>query len=108
MAKEQPENVTSFCASSVYLLMILLKPTNHVVLLAKNKMSRSSVSTEQTLKEKEQSLRGQELIYMVEEAEREGVLDTEDPTLITNAITWRDLTAWDILTPRVDVVSVPL
>jgi len=45
---------------------------------------------------------------MVEEAEKDGALDTEDTALITNAITWRDISAWEVLTPRVDIMSVPL
>ena len=108
VASEQPEKVAVFFVSFVWCLMILLRPINFVVLLVKNKLSRVFVVESEPLTEEEQNLRGQELIYMVEEAEKDGALDTEDTTLITNAITWREISAWEVLTPRVDIFSVPL
>ena len=108
VASEQPEKVAVFFVSFVWCLMILLRPINFVVLFVKNKLSRVFVSKSEPLTEEEQNLRGQELIYMVEEAEKDGALDTEDTALITNAITWREISAWEVLTPRVDIRSVPI
>ena len=108
MAKQQPEQIALFCAPTVRFLMLLLKPVNFVVLKLKNSMSKDPTENDADLSEEEQSLREQELIFMVEEAEKEGAIDIDDSTLITNAITFNDLAAWDIITPRVDIVSVPL
>ena len=47
-----------------------------------------------------------ELITIVEEAENEGEIDEHESELIRSAIEFGDLTAEDILTPRVDVDAV--
>ena len=48
----------------------------------------------------------EELITIVEEAENEGGIDEHESELIRSAIEFNDLTAEDILTPRVDVIAV--
>ena len=48
----------------------------------------------------------EELITIVEEAESDGEIDEHESELIRSAIEFGDLTAEDILTPRVDVVAV--
>ena len=47
-----------------------------------------------------------ELITIVEEAETEGGIGEEQSELIQNAIEFNDLDAWDVLTPRVDLVAI--
>ena len=48
----------------------------------------------------------EELITIVEEAESDGEIDAHESELIRSAIEFGDLTAEDILTPRVNVVAV--
>ena len=43
---------------------------------------------------------------MVEEAETEGGIDEGQSELIQNAIEFNDLEAWDVLTPRVDIIAI--
>lgn len=50
----------------------------------------------------------EELLNLVQEAEDEGELDEEESELIRNAISFNDLVVSDVLTPRVDIVSVCL
>lgn len=47
-----------------------------------------------------------DLITMVEEAEQDGGLDEDESELIRSAIEFSDLTAGEILTPRIEVVAV--
>ena len=49
-----------------------------------------------------------ELITMVDEAEKEGDLEEHESDLISNAISFNDLDVKDILTPRVDVVAIDI
>ena len=49
-----------------------------------------------------------ELITMVDEAEREGDLEEHESDLISAAIEFNDLDVRDVLTPRVDVVAVEI
>lgn len=48
----------------------------------------------------------EELITIVSEAEHEGDIDQHESELIRSAIEFNDLTAEEILTPRVDIVAV--
>ena len=50
----------------------------------------------------------EELITIVEEAESGGEIDEDESELIRSAIEFNDLTAEDILTPRVDVTAVDI
>ncbi len=47
-----------------------------------------------------------ELITMVDEAEQDGGLDEDESELIRSAIEFSDLTAGEILTPRIDIVTI--
>lgn len=47
-----------------------------------------------------------ELITMVDEAEQDGGLDEDESELIRSAIEFSDLTAGEVLTPRIDIVTV--
>ena len=49
-----------------------------------------------------------ELITMVDEAEREGDLEEHESDLISNAISFNELDVKDVLTPRVDLVAVDI
>ena len=46
-----------------------------------------------------------ELITMTEELEESGVIDEDDAELIKSAIGFADTSAWEVMTPRVDVVA---
>jgi len=106
-SKEQPERVAMSCAPILRILMTLCRPLNFGVIKMKNGLS-SKFFTKPTEGENEQSIIGQEIIYMVEEAEKDGALNEGDSLLITNAIEFNDVLAWDILTPRVNIVSIPI
>jgi len=108
MSKQNPEKVALFCAPLLLMLMTLLKPINWAVMKMKNGMSALFPKNEEDSAQDEQSLVGQELKFMVEEAEKDGTIDQEDSELITNAIEFNELTAWDVITPRVDIVSIPI
>ncbi len=56
---------------------------------------------------KEQStITEDELITIVDEAEEDGTLETEEGNLIRSAIEFNDVCAGDILTPRVDICAI--
>ncbi|MBQ8738368.1 MAG: HlyC/CorC family transporter [Clostridia bacterium] len=48
-----------------------------------------------------------ELITIVDEAEEDGSIETEEGDLIRSAIEFADVSAGDILTPRVDICAIP-
>lgn len=100
IAKEDPERFALATAPILRVFMIILTPLTFCIeawrrLIAK--LLRLS-SKESTMEE--------ELITMVETAETEGGIDARQSELIQNAIEFNDLEAYDVLTPRVDMVAI--
>ena len=50
----------------------------------------------------------QDILLVVEEGEKEGVVDEQERALIENVIEFRDTTAGHIMTPRTDIVALDL
>ncbi len=61
-----------------------------------------------TPKEVEPSVTDEELIAMTEELEEEGVIDEDDAELIISAIDFSDISAYEIMIPRVDVFAIDI
>ncbi len=56
----------------------------------------------------EPTVTDEELITITEELEEEGVIDEDDAELIISAIEFSDVTAHEIMVPRVDVVAIDI
>ena len=106
LSKDNPERVAIFSVRLVIFLMSMLKPINYLIFKFRNVFSTKKDSDVEILNEEEQTFREQELIFMAREAEKDGALDEEGTELITNAIEFNDITVWDVITPRVDIVSI--
>ena len=59
-----------------------------------------------TPKEKEPTATDEELIHITEEMEEEGIIDENDAELIISAIDFCDVSAYEIMVPRVDVFAI--
>jgi len=106
LSRENPEKVAMFCFPLLTTLMTLLFPINKLIFKLKRAFGNKKEGSNIVLNEEEQELREQELIFMVEEAEKDGAIDEEGTELITNAIEFNDISVWDIITPRVDITSI--
>lgn len=102
LAKENPEKFAMFSAPFLKFFMVILAPVNWIFgwwkkLLAKlfNADGVNPITED-------------ELLTIVEEAETEGSIDTDQSELIQNAIEFNDLEAWDVLTPRVDIKAIEI
>lgn len=102
LAKETPEKFAMFSAPFLKFFMVILAPVNWIFgwwkkLLAKlfNADGVNPITED-------------ELLTIVEEAETEGSIDTDQSELIQNAIEFNDLEAWDVLTPRVDIKAIEI
>ncbi len=102
IAKENSESMCMRSAGILYALMILLTPVTYVLLkindLVKNFASKG--------KKKEPTVTEDELKYIVESIEEEGVLEEQESELVQSALEFDEKTAYDVLMPRVDVVAV--
>jgi len=101
IAKESPEKYALFCAPIAKFFMVLFSPINAFFALWKKGLvkvfktdANSRIMTED------------ELLSFVEEARHSGVIDEDDKELITNVIEFYGQKAEDVLTPRVDMVSI--
>jgi len=102
LAKDMPESFAMFSAPIINALIVVLTPLNYLFGLWKKLMGRIiKVRNDDKMSQ-------EELIMIVDEAEEEGGIDTDEGDLIRNAIEFNDLKAEDILTHRVDLEAVPI
>ncbi len=102
LAKDQPERVAMFSVPFLRVFLTILKPINAIFSLFYRLAMRLFATSD------DEGITEEELITMVEEAEHEGGLDPHESQLIRAAIEFNDLEVEEILTPRVDIVSVDL
>ena len=100
LAKESPEKFAMFSAPILRILVVLLTPVNFLFSNWKRLLSKLFSTTDN------KSITEEELLTIIDEAERDGAINEEDRQLINSAIDFNDSKAVDILTPRVDIVSV--
>ena len=100
-AKENPERMALRAARILAFLMKVLKPLVWFFVLLKTAMMKC-VGSHNNLP----SVTEEELKYIIEEIEDEGILEQHESELIQSALDFNDITVSEILTPRVDVIGV--
>ena len=100
LAKEHPEAFARFSAPFLRLLITILTPINFIFSQWKKLLKKIFK------KKSDNRMTQEELKTIVDEAQSEGGIDEEKGELIRSAIEFDDLTADDILTPRVDIVGI--
>ena len=102
LAKESPESFAMFSAPILSVLMKILAPFNWIFSQWKKLLFMIFK------KKSDRSITEDELITIVEEAETEGSLESDQSELIQNAIEFDALQAEDVLTPRVDIEAIDI
>ena len=100
IAKDFPEKFAMFSAPFINVLIHVLVPLNFLFSQWKKLVSKLLNSQEDSKMSQE------ELMMLLEEAQRDGSIDKDEGALLKNAVEFRDLAAHDILTPRVDLIAV--
>ena len=101
------ENSEKMCMNSsgmLYTLMVLLTPITFL-LLKLNNIAKNIASNDN---EKEPTVTEDELKYIVESIEEEGVLEEQESNLVQSALEFDEKTVYDILTPRVDMTAIDI
>ncbi|MCH3915831.1 MAG: hemolysin family protein [Acidaminococcaceae bacterium] len=101
-AKDYPEKIAMKVAPLLYVLNILLFPLNLLVKLIRmafKKFLHTKAATGPT---------EDELMLMVDEVQKDGAINKNDSELIKSAIEFSDIRVREIMTPRVDFVSIDL
>lgn len=102
IAKETPEKFAMSVCGLMSILVVVLTPVNFLFTLWKNLISSIFHI------ENDEGMTQEELITIVEEAQKDGDLEEHESDLITAAIEFNDLEVNEILTPRVDVVAMDI
>lgn len=100
VAKEKPESFAIFAAPFLKALMVIFTPFV-AFFVAWKKFLKKLFRLESN-----DTITGDELINIVDEAEEGGGLDEEESDLIRSAISFSECSVSDILTPRVDMIAV--
>ncbi len=99
------ENSESICMKTgavLSFLMWLLTPLTFLLLKIKDAFTHAVSKN----KSKAPTVTEDELKYIVESIEEEGVLEEQESELVQSALEFDEKTAYDILTPRVDLVAI--
>ncbi|NLY81480.1 MAG: HlyC/CorC family transporter [Clostridiales bacterium] len=102
IAKEQPEKFAMWSQPFINILVILFTPINYLFSKWKKFITKIFKVS------KDRGITEDELITIVEEAKTGGNIDKEQGELITNAIEFSDIDAWDVLTPRVEIEAIEI
>lgn len=100
LAKDHADSLALVVAPIINLLMTVLTPVTWLFSQWKKLLTKIMPS------QHAQGMTDEELLTLVAEAEEEGGIDEQESDLIRSAIEFNDRTAEEILTHRVDVVSV--
>lgn len=102
IAKDYPEEFAMFASPIIRVVMWVFTPLNYLFSLWKKMITRVFGGR------KSAGMSQEELLMLLEEAEKEGDLDRNEGELLRNAVEFGDLEAKDILTHRVDLEAVSI
>ncbi|MCI8332083.1 MAG: HlyC/CorC family transporter [Clostridiales bacterium] len=100
IAKESPEKFAMFSAPFLSVLVFILTPINFLFTQWKKLLSLIFKTGD------DRSITEEELLTLVDEAEKEGAINEEDKEMINNVIDFNDREVNEIYTPRVDIVGI--
>ena len=100
IARQNPDKVAMSFAPIINAIMIIITPLTFIFGAWSNLMVKLFHSKEQN------TMTEEELITIVDEAEEGGALESEEGDLIRSAIEFSDVSAGDILTPRIDICAI--
>ena len=103
-ARENSEKICLSSATMLRILMTLFTPITFLLLKLNSLMAKFSSKN----KDKEPTVTEDELKYIVESIEEEGVLEEQESELVQSALEFDEKTAYDILTPRVDMIAIDI
>jgi CBS domain containing-hemolysin-like protein len=101
IAKQKAEKFAVRSSGILGAICTLLTPVSAIFMQLQKAVSRAFVQEDFT-----PSVTEDELKYIIEEIEDEGVLEKKESDLVRSALEFDDITAEDILIPRVKVVAV--
>lgn len=102
--KQFPETISVAFAVPLRFIAAVLKPVTTLVMLFVNLVSKlweKSVTNSDTVSQ-------DDLENIIDIAEDEGIIDEEQSDMLQNALEFEDVSAYEIITPRVDMVALDI
>ncbi|MBR2715671.1 MAG: HlyC/CorC family transporter [Ruminococcus sp.] len=99
--KEASDTIVLYVASIIKALTLILTPFVYLFIGIK-----SAVLKLANIKKDQPSVTDDELKYIIESIEEEGILEEQESEMVQSALEFDEKTALEILTPRVDVVLI--
>lgn len=103
VAKEKAETIALAVATPLSVLIAILTPLSFLFMGIKKGFMKLFKNDKKNV-----SVTEEELKYIIEEIEDEGVLEKQESELVQSALDFDEITADEILTPRVDLVSIDI
>ena len=103
LAKENAETFTIFMTPALSVVMFVMTPITVVFMSIKNLATKAFGNKKQT-----PSVTEEELKYIIEEIEDEGVLEEQESDLVKSALEFDEITISKILVPRVNITAVEI
>ncbi len=101
LAKENAEKFTLAVVNVLDMMIKVLSPLVFIFVKLKNLFGGNNDNSQPTVTE-------QELKYLIEESESEGVLEEQESELVKSALDFDETTVDEVLTPRVDVIAIDI
>ncbi len=102
-AKENSEKMLVRFSGIIYFLMVVLTPMSYLFIKLNSLAVKLSGGEKDT-----PSVTEDELKYIIESIEEEGVLEEAESEMVQSALEFDEKTVSEILTPRVDVVAIDI
>ncbi|MCE5196301.1 MAG: hemolysin family protein [Negativicutes bacterium] len=103
LAKDHCDAFTLTVAPFLRFLMLITAPLVFVVMKLLDVMNRTWAN-----QKKEPSVTEEDLVSIIETVEDEGVIDEERSDLLQSAIEFSEISAQEIITPRVDMLAIDI
>ncbi len=103
IANEFSEKVSMFIAYPLYGLLVILTPLVWLLIKLKNLVIKLCGGSDDS-----PTMTEEELKYIIDEIEDEGVLDENESDLVKSALEFSDITISEILIPRVNISAVEI
>lgn len=102
LAKENSESIALAFAGVLNICMVVLTPISFIF------MQLRRIFTHGAQSEKQPTITEQELLFMLDTIEEEGVLEEQEKDLVQSALEFDETTVQEILTPRVNLISLDI
>lgn len=104
LSKRNSNSIAMGVSGLIYVLMITLKPVSYIVVKITGLVTGGIQKYSEPMNDEEEAV--EELQAIIDTAEDEGVLDSDQTDLVNAAIDFSDVSASDVMTARVDMEAI--